>query len=192
MKKISLLLFSISTMTVSCFGNTNVVEKSIKKTAEKVEQKNKETIAVVETSMGAFKFKFFEDKAPDTCKNFIDLTNKGFYNGLIFHRIIPNFMIQGGCPDGTGTGGPGYKIKAEFNDVKHVPGIVSMARSRHPDSAGSQFFVCVANTPFLDGKYTAFGKVIEGYDVVEKISKVKTGTNDKPIKDVIIKKITIK
>jgi len=154
-------------------------------------QEKKESTAVVETSMGTFKFTFLEDKAPKTCDNFVKLAKKGFYDGLTFHRIIPNFMIQGGCPNGTGAGGPGYSIKAEFNDTKHVPGIVSMARSTDPDSAGSQFFVCVAATPFLDGKYTAFGKVIEGYDIVEKISKVKTGAQDRPVEPVIIKKVTI-
>jgi len=99
------------------------------------EKKSKDEIAVIETSMGTIKFKFLEDKAPKTCENFIKLTEKGFYNGTIFHRVIPNFMIQGGDPDGTGMGGPGYNIKAEFNDTKHVPGIVSMARSMDPDSA---------------------------------------------------------
>ncbi len=205
MKKLSLLLFTISAMTVCCFGNTNVVKTGKKEAGKKNEKKaekkvapikkaekiKKNPIAVVETSMGTFKFKFFENKAPATCKSFIDLSKKGFYNGLIFHRIIPNFMIQGGCPDGTGKGGPGYNVKAEFNDIKHVPGTVSMARSRHPDSAGSQFFVCVASRRDLNRRYTGFGKVVEGYDVVEKISKVKTGAKDKPIKDVIIKKITI-
>jgi len=205
MKEIYLTLFAVTAMTICCFGNTNTVETGIKKAGKKVgkksgekvaqikktEQKKKNPIAVVETSMGTFKFKFFEEKAPATCKNFIDLSNKGFYNGLIFHRIIPGFMIQGGCPLGKGIGGPGYKIKAEFNDTKHLPGIVSMARSQHPDSAGSQFFVCVAPASYLDGKYTAFGEVIEGYDVVDKIGKVETGRNDKPIKDVIINKITI-
>lgn len=195
MKKLNLILFAITAMTVCCFGNTNAAEtakqKVEKKTEKKVEPKTKKSIAVVETSMGTFKIKFLEDKAPATCKNFKDLSNKGFYNGLIFHRVIPGFMIQGGCPLGTGTGDPGYKIKAEFNDTKHVPGVVSMARSRNPDSAGSQFFVCVANTPHLDRQYTAFGKVIEGYDVVDKIGKVKTKRGDKPIKDVVIKKITI-
>jgi len=156
-----------------------------------VDSENKTSVAVVETSMGTFKFKFLENKAPGTCENFIDLTNKGFYNGLIFHRIIPNFMIQGGCPDGTGMGGPGYQIIAEFNDTKHVPGIVSMARSQHPDSAGSQFFVCTAAVPHLDGQYTAFGEVIEGYNVVDKIGKVQTGAMDKPLEDVVIEKITI-
>ncbi len=199
MKKLNLILFAITTMTICCFGNTNVVKTSIKKVEKKVEKKankkvekeNKSQIAVVETSMGTFKIKFLEDKAPATCENFITLTTNGFYNGLIFHRVIPNFMIQGGCPLGTGTGDAGYKIKAEFNDTKHVPGVVSMARSRNPDSAGSQFFVCTGTPSHLNGKYTAFGKVIEGYDVVDKIGKVKTAPGDKPIKDVVIKKITI-
>ena len=155
------------------------------------EEKSKDQIAVIETNMGTIKFKFLKDKAPKTCENFIKLTEKGFYDGTIFHRVIPNFMIQGGDPEGTGTGGPGYHIKAEFNDTKHVPGIVSMARSMDPDSAGSQFFICVAAVPHLDGQYTAFGKVIEGYDVVEKISKVKTLPGDKPVEPVIMKKVTI-
>ncbi len=153
---------------------------------------NKDSVVVVETSMGTFKLKLFADKAPETCENFIKLATEGFYDGLIFHRIIPNFMIQGGCPDGTGMGGPGYQIKAEFNDTKHTPGVISMARSQHPDSAGSQFFVCTAAASHLDGQYTAFGEVIENYDVVDKIGKVQTGNQDKPIEDVIIKKITIK
>ena len=167
--------------------------KETKKTEKKMteEKKSKDEIAVIETSMGTIKFKFLEDKAPKTCENFIKLTEKGFYNGTIFHRVIPNFMIQGGDPDGTGMGGPGYNIKAEFNDTKHVPGIVSMARSMDPDSAGSQFFICVAAVPHLDGQYTAFGEVIEGYDVVDKISKVKTLPGDKPVEPVVMKKVTI-
>ena len=166
--------------------------KETKKPEKKMtEEKKKDQIAVIETNMGTIKFKFLEDKAPKTCENFIKLTEKGFYNGTIFHRVIPNFMIQGGDPDGTGMGGPGYHIKAEFNDTKHVPGIVSMARSMDPDSAGSQFFICVAAVPHLDGQYTAFGEVIEGYDVVEKISKVKTLPGDKPVEPVVMKKVTI-
>ena len=153
----------------------------------------KEQIAVVETSQGSFKIKFFKDKAPKTCENFITLAKKGYYNGLCFHRVIAGFMIQGGCPKGDGTGGPGYTIKAEFNDTKHVPGIVSMARSNDPNSAGSQFFICVASPSHLDGQYTAFGKVIEGYDVVEKIGNVKCGgpQGSTPVEKVVIKKITI-
>jgi len=168
------------------------VTKEIKKTEKKMtEEKSKDQIAVIETNMGTFKFKFLKDKAPNTCDNFIKLAEKGYYDGLIYHRVIPNFMIQGGCPDGTGMGGPGYSIKAEFNDVKHVPGIVSMARSMDPDSAGSQFFICVAPVSHLDGQYTAFGEVIEGYDVVDKIGKVKTLPGDRPVEPVIMKKVTI-
>jgi cyclophilin family peptidyl-prolyl cis-trans isomerase len=148
--------------------------------------------AVVETSMGTFTIAFLTNKAPATCKNFITLAQKGFYNGLTFHRVIPNFMIQGGCPKGDGTGDAGYKIKSEFNDTKHVPGVVSMARAMDPDSAGSQFFVCVATCPWLDGQYTAFGTVTKEYEVVEKISKTPTTENDRPVTPVIIKSITIK
>ena len=151
------------------------------------------SVAVIEFENGdVVEFEFLKDKAPETCKNFISLANKGFYDGLIFHRVIAGFMIQGGCPNGTGTGGPGYTIKAEFNDTKHVPGIVSMARSSNPDSAGSQFFICVADCPHLDGKYTAFGKVTKGYDVVEKISKVKVNLQDRPMEPVVMKKVYIK
>lgn len=129
-------------------------------------------IAEIHTKKGVMKIKFFEKDAPNTVKNFIDLANKGFYNGLTFHRVIPNFVIQGGCPKGDGTGGPGWNIKAEFNDRQHVPGVLSMARSAHPDSAGSQFFVCLTreHCQHLDREYTAFGKVTKGMDVIEKIA----------------------
>ena len=154
--------------------------------------------AILVTSLGTIEFTFLTDKAPNTCANFIKLAQTNFYDGVTFHRVIPNFMIQSGCPNSKkgakgipGTGGPGYNIKAEFNDTKHVPGIVSMARSTDPDSAGSQFFICVNTCPHLDGKYTAFGKVTKGYDVVEKISKVETGAMDKPIEDVVIKSIRV-
>ena len=151
------------------------------------------TTAVIEFENGdVVEFEFLKDKAPMTCENFINLAKKGFYDGLIFHRVIEGFMIQGGCPLGNGTGGPGYKIKAEFNDTKHVPGIVSMARSSDPDSAGRQFFICVAATPHLDNKYTAFGRVTKGYDVVEKISKVKVNLQDRPLEPVVMKKVYVK
>ena len=153
------------------------------------EEKN--DIVVIKTNYGTIKFELLKDKAPNTCENFIKLAKKGFYDGLTFHRIIAGFMIQGGDPKGNGTGGPGYHIKAEFNDTKHVPGTVSMARSMDPDSAGSQFFICVAPCPHLAGQYTAFGKVIEGYDVVEKISKVKTLPGDRPVEPVIMEKVTV-
>lgn len=145
------------------------------------------------TNMGNFKIELFMDKAPLTVGNFIKLVDKGFYNGLIFHRVIPNFMIQSGCPQGTGYGGPGYTIRDEINlDLKHNnPGILSMANAG-PNTGGSQFFITVAPTPWLDGKHAIFGKVAEGMDVVDKISKVETDRADKPLQDVIINSITIK
>jgi cyclophilin family peptidyl-prolyl cis-trans isomerase len=127
-------------------------------------------IAVIETSKGTIKFRFFSADAPKTCENFITLAGKGFYNGLTFHRVEPNFVIQGGDPNGNGSGGPGYNIKAEFNKNPHLEGTVAMARASDPDSAGSQFYICLAPAPFLDGKYTVFGQVTEGLDVVHKIA----------------------
>lgn len=139
----------------------------------------------------------YPDKAPNTVNNFVSLVNKGFYDGLIFHRIIPDFMIQGGDPNGNGTGGPGYSIKGEFsengfeNDLKHERGVISMARSQLPDSAGSQFFIMVADAPHLDGEYAPFGKVIEGMDVVDKIVSSKRDKNDKPVEEIKMKQITV-
>lgn len=149
--------------------------------------------AVFETNKGTFEVELFAEKAPVTTQNFIDLTNKGFYNGLIFHRVIDGFMIQGGDPKGDGTGGPGYKIEDEFHPgLKHdSEGILSMANAG-PNTGGSQFFITLAPTPWLDGKHAVFGKVIKGLDVVKAIGKVQTGANDKPIEDVVINKITIK
>ncbi len=129
-----------------------------------------EPIAVLETTKGVIKFRFFSADAPGTCKNFIDLANKGFYNGLTFHRVVPGFVIQGGDPLGTGAGGPGYNIKAEFNKNPHLDGTVAMARAQDPDSAGSQFYICLGPQSFLDGNYTTFGQVTEGLDVVHKIA----------------------
>ncbi|MCD7836107.1 MAG: peptidylprolyl isomerase [Lachnospiraceae bacterium] len=129
----------------------------------------------------------YPETAPVSVNNFISLINKKFYDGLIFHRVIKGFMIQGGCPEGTGTGGPGYCIKGEFsqngfkNDLKHTEGILSMARAMHPDSAGSQFFIMHKTSPHLDGSYAAFGKVTEGMDVVNKIAETRTDWNDRPI-----------
>ena len=152
----------------------------------------KNSLAVFETSMGIFKVELFEDKAPRTAQNFISLVNKGFYNGLIFHRVIDGFMIQGGDPKGNGTGGPGYVIPDEFHkDLKHTgAGILSMANAG-PNSGGSQFFITLDATPWLDGKHAIFGKVVEGLDVVKAIGKVKTGAQDRPQTDVVMKKITI-
>lgn len=135
--------------------------------------------------------------APNTVNNFISLVDKGFYDGLTFHRVIPGFMIQGGCPDGTGTGGPGYSIKGEFtqngftNNLKHTKGVLSMARAMNPNSAGSQFFMMTANSPHLDGQYASFGKVTEGLDEVDRIVNVDRDYMDKPYEDQVIKKVTV-
>lgn len=143
------------------------------------------------------KAELYPDIAPNTVNNFISLIKKGFYDGLIFHRVIKNFMIQGGDPQGTGMGGPGYAIKGEFNlngfknDLKHERGVLSMARSFMPDSAGSQFFIMHKDSPHLDGQYAGFGKVIEGMDVVDKIAETKTDRQDRPKEDVRIKKASV-
>ena len=143
------------------------------------------------------KAELYPEIAPNTVNNFISLVNKGFYNGLIFHRVIRGFMIQGGCPDGNGMGGPGYGIKGEFsqngikNDLKHTPGVLSMARSMMPNSAGSQFFIMHKNSPHLDGAYAAFGKVTDGLDVVDKIACVQTDYNDRPMTPQKISSITV-
>lgn len=143
------------------------------------------------------KAELYPEIAPNTVNNFISLVNKGFYNGLIFHRVIEGFMIQGGCPDGTGMGGPGYSIKGEFNqnrfknDLKHSAGVLSMARAMHPDSAGSQFFIMHKAAPHLDGAYAAFGKVTEGLEVVDKIASVNTDYSDKPLQPQRMATVTV-
>jgi peptidyl-prolyl cis-trans isomerase B (cyclophilin B) len=144
-------------------------------------------VAVIETTMGNIEVTFFPDKAPEHVKNFKDLAQKGFYNGTIFHRVIPGFMIQGGDPNSKspdksshGTGGPGYSIKAEFNDTPHNRGILSMARSQDPDSAGSQFYIVVKDSHFLDGQYTVFGEVVNGMEVVDDIVNSPRDSNDNP------------
>ncbi len=154
---------------------------------------NNMKIAVFETNKGTFEIELFTDKAPITTKNFIDLAEKGFYDNLIFHRVIKDFMIQGGDPNGDGTGGPGYQIQDEFHpDLKHdSEGVLSMANSG-PNSGGSQFFITLAPTPWLDGKHAVFGKVSSSMDLVKEIGNTKTGQNDKPVEDIIVNKITIK
>ena len=155
-------------------------------------------IVVFEMENGkTFKAELYPEKAPNTVNNFLSLVNKGFYNGLIFHRVIAGFMIQGGDPDGNGTGGPGYHIKGEFssngfakNDIEHVRGVLSMARAQHPNSAGSQFFVMHADADYLDGQYAAFGRVIEGMETVDGIAETKTDWYDKPYETQIMKKVT--
>ncbi len=145
---------------------------------------------------GIIKAELYPETAPNTVNNFLSLVNKGYYDGLCFHRVIEGFMIQGGCPDGTGMGGPGYSIKGEFrqnhvqNDLKHTAGVLSMARTSAPNSAGSQFFIMHKDASHLDGAYAAFGKVIEGMDVVDRIAEVDTDYRDKPIEPQIMKKVT--
>ena len=141
------------------------------------------------------KLELYPDKAPITVENFEKLAGEGFYDGLTFHRVISGFMIQGGCPQGTGTGGPGYHIKGEFssngvpNEIKHLRGVISMARAMDPESAGSQFFIMHRDAPHLDGQYAAFGKVVEGIEVVDEIAAVETDFSDKPVTPVKIKRI---
>lgn len=143
------------------------------------------------------KIELYPNVAPNTVNNFISLVQKGFYNNLVFHRVINGFMLQGGDPEGTGMGGPGYGIKGEFsqngfaNDLKHEPGVLSMARSMSPNSAGSQFFIMHKNSPHLDGSYAGFGKVVEGMDIVNKIADVATNHSDRPLKDQKMQTVTV-
>ena len=161
-----------------------------------MEQKNP-IVTITMTTGDVMKAELYPDIAPNTVKNFISLIKKGYYNELIFHRVIPNFMIQGGCPEGNGTGGPGYHIKGEFanngfnNELKHTRGVLSMARAQHPDSAGSQFFIMHVDYPYLDGDYATFGKVIEGIEVVDKIAETPTNFADRPMTDQRIETITV-
>lgn len=160
---------------------------------------NKNPIVTFEMENGKiFKAELYPEIAPNTVNNFISLIKDQYYDGVIFHRVIPGFMIQGGDPQGTGMGGPGYSIKGEFssngfeNNLKHDRGVLSMARTMIPDTAGSQFFVMHKNSPHLDGQYAAFGKVIDGIEVVDEIAEVKTNYSDKPLEDQRMKKVTIK
>lgn len=154
-------------------------------------------ITITMASGEEIKLELYPEQAPNTVKNFIYLINQGFYDGLVFHRVIKGFMIQGGDPDGNGTGGPGYSIKGEFsqngfdNNLKHDRGVISMARSGHPDSAGSQFFLMHQDSPHLDGKYAAFGKVTEGMDVVDEIANVQTAAQDRPVEDKVMENVTV-
>ncbi len=159
---------------------------------------NKNPLVTIEMEDGGImKVELYPEIAPNTVKSFISLINKGFYNGVIFHRVIPGFMIQGGDPEGIGIGGPGYSIRGEFasngfkNDLKHTRGVLSMARSRDRNSAGSQFFIMVKDAPHLDGEYAAFGKVIEGMEVADKIVSVKRDSSDKPFEPQKMNKVTV-
>jgi len=155
----------------------------------------RDVTAELETTEGTLVLGFFPDKAPGHVKNFLDLAEKGFYDGTKFHRVITGFMVQGGCPQGNGRGGPGYTIKAEFNDVHHGKGILSMARATDPDSAGSQFFICHGDAGFLDGQYTAFGELLSGEDVLDRIAnapKKPGGEGSTPVNPVVVNKVTVK
>lgn len=159
---------------------------------------NQNPIVTIEMENGdIMKAELYPEIAPNTVNNFISLIQKGYYDGVIFHRVIPGFMIQGGDPEGTGMGGPGYSIRGEFsnngfrNDLKHTPGVLSMARTMIPDSAGSQFFIMHETSPHLDGEYAAFGKVIGGLEIVDKIAKVKTDYSDRPMEEQKMAKVTV-
>ncbi len=178
---------------VTSINSTNNIVTTQQKEGFNTMPQAKNRIAVFETNMGTFEIELFEDKAPITTANFIDLAEHNFYDGLIFHRVIDGFMIQGGDPNGNGTGGPGYTIKDEFHkDLRHdSAGILSMANAG-PNTGGSQFFITLDATPWLDGHHAVFGKVIKGLDVVEKIGHTQTDFMDKPTKDVVMEKVYIK
>ncbi len=162
--------------------------------AQKTLDLKKNYIAELDTTKGPIRLTFLPEVAPGHVKNFLGLAKIGFYDGVSFHRVIDGFMIQGGCPEGTGTGGPGYTINAEFSKTPHVLGVLSMARTNDPNSAGSQFFICLGTQAFLDNKYTAFGKCAdaESLATVQAIGKLKTDASDKPVEKVTIKKVTVK
>ena len=192
MKRTIVILMCIA-LLITSIGCTSTQQPKTSPTGE-----SKNPIVTIEMENGdKIKVELYPDIAPNTVNNFISLINKGKYDGLIFHRVIPGFMIQGGDPAGNGTGGPGYGIKGEFssnnfkNDLKHTRGVISMARSQHPDSAGSQFFIMVDNKTHLDGEYAGFGKVIEGMEAVDKIVAVQQNAQNKPLKDQKMKKVTV-
>ncbi len=191
MKKMLMMLLALTLLlTGSCLaaGNSNATTSS-----NGGEKHMANRIAVFETNQGNFEIELFEDQTPITTKNFIDLAQKGFYDGVIFHRVIDGFMIQGGDPTGTGTGGPGYTIEDEFVDSLRFTGegILAMANTGMPHTGGSQFFITLDKTPWLNGHHTIFGKVVKGMDVVRKIGHVETDFADRPLEDVVIKTIKI-
>lgn len=208
MKKVFLLLLAMVMMTGSCLaasGNASGNERTtsvqdgqavldVHKDVHKGDKKMVNRIAVFETNLGNFSVELFEDETPITTENFIDLAEKGFYDGVIFHRVIDGFMIQGGDPEGTGMGGPGYTIEDEFVDDLRFDGegILAMANTGMPHTGGSQFFITLDKTPWLNGHHTIFGKVKEGMDVVRRIGHSETDMADRPLEDVVIKTIEIK
>jgi peptidyl-prolyl cis-trans isomerase B (cyclophilin B) len=169
------------------------VKADVEAAQKQIDLEHKTYQAVIDTSEGTIRVDFLPEVAPGHVKNFLGLAKTGFYDGGVFHRIIKGFMIQGGCPEGTGYGGPGYMIKAEFNKTPHEPGVLSMARSNDPHSAGSQFFICLERTPHLDNQYTAFGRTAdaESLAVVKKIGAVATDANDRPKKPVEIRSVKV-
>ncbi len=187
----------INTMVVTILVALLVVVQTSWVSAEEGEAFNNPLVTIDLGELGNIKVELFPEIAPNTANNFIFLVKQGYYDGVIFHRVIPRFMIQGGDPTGTGSGGPGYSIKGEFsqngfeNDLQHVRGVISMARSDVPDSAGSQFFIMVADSPHLDGAYAAFGQVVEGIEVADKIVSVQRDRMDKPLTDQRIEKVTV-
>jgi peptidyl-prolyl cis-trans isomerase B (cyclophilin B) len=191
MRTIGIVAAAFLLLVFTAVGSAEVKQKNF--TPEEV-KKMSQTTAVIETKFGNIEIKFFPEVAPIHVSNFIELAKKGFYDGTCFHRVIPGFMIQGGDPNSKdmdrskyGTGGPGYTVKAEFNNKPHKRGILSMARSQHPDSAGSQFFVCVADAPFLDNKYTVFGEVTSGMEAADKIVSQQRDKKDNPVERIEMK-----
>jgi len=177
------LIYSLSFITLLSFAQEVRYKKFLPEEIKKMSEQR----AIIHTKLGDITLRFFPEVAPNHVNSFIELSQKGFYNGTTFHRVLPNFVIQGGDPNSKnpdrskhGMGGPGYNLKAEFSNKPHKRGVLSMARSAHPDSAGSQFFICVADTPSLDGKYTVFGEVIKGMDVVDKIVSQPRDARDNP------------
>ena len=169
------------------------VKAQVAEAQKDLDLQNKNYTVELDTTKGPIRLTFFPEAAPGHVKNFLALARTGFYNGVKFHRVIKGFMIQGGCPQGNGTGGPGYTIRAEFNETPHEAGVLSMARTNDPNSAGSQFFLCLERTPHLDRQYTAFGRVAdeESLRTVRAIGGVRTGRNDRPEEDVVIRKATV-
>ena len=169
------------------------VKPQVDEAQKKLDLANKSYTAELDTTKGPMRLTFFSQKAPGHVKNFLALAQTGFYNGVTFHRVIKGFMIQGGDPEGTGSGGPGYHIPAEFNDTPHEVGVLSMARTNDPNSAGSQFFICLERTPHLDRQYTAFGKLAdaESLKTLKAIGEVKTDRSDRPMEKVVVRKVTV-
>ena len=194
---VAIIYFATQEKPVETTPTTNnAVEMNAVSTSEYA-QENDPIVTIEMENGGQMVLQLYPAAAPNTVANFVELAQSGYYNGLTFHRVIPGFMVQGGDPEGTGMGGPGYSIKGEFagngveNNISHKRGVISMARSSMPDSAGSQFFIMHADANYLDGQYAAFGEVLSGIEVVDEIAVVATNANDKPLEDVVIKSITV-